>query len=221
MKSVCLFSGGLDSTTLAYLLRDQHSEVHLVSIYYGQRHKKEIESARKIAELMKVPWQVIDISEVGKALTGSALTDPSVPVPHGHYEDKSMKSTVVPNRNAILLTIASGIAASIGATRVGTAVHAGDHYIYPDCRPDFIRSLQVMEMFAFGDMWPHVQIYTPFLKIPKGDIVRIGTHLGVPYNLTWSCYEGGDKHCGKCGTCVERREAFQLAGVPDPTEYEA
>lgn len=150
-------------------------------------------------------------------LHGSALTDPAVSVPDGHYTEDSMKATIVPNRNAIMLAIGCAAAYSSSAEVVALAVHAGDHFIYPDCRPDFIDAFERMERLAME--MPTLRIETPFLRRTKADIVRTGADLGVPFEETWSCYKGGTSHCGTCGTCVERREAFAVAGVPDPTRY--
>ena len=162
---------------------------------------------------------MVDISGIGRLLSGSALTD-DVDVPYGHYAAENMAVTVVPNRNAIMLSIAYGVAVACNASLVACAVHAGDHYVYPDCRPAFIEAFDTMERLAvegFGD--PSLRLYAPFLNKTKAEIVKIGGALGVPYADTWSCYEGGDLHCSLCGTCNERKEAFELAGVPDPTEY--
>jgi 7-cyano-7-deazaguanine synthase len=126
---------------------------------------------------------------------------------------------VVPNRNAIMLAIAYGVASARGVDAVATAVHGGDHFIYPDCRPDFIKSFEVMQNHALAG-YSDIALYTPFVEISKADIAAEGARLGVPFADTWSCYKGGDLHCGRCGTCVERREAFEVAGVDDPTEYE-
>lgn len=150
-------------------------------------------------------------------MSGSALTD-NVDVPDGHYAEENMKVTVVPNRNAIMLSIGFGIAAAQQADAVAAAVHGGDHFIYPDCRPGFTKSFEAMQKQAL-DGYANVSLYTPFVEISKGAIVTEGARLNVPFEETWSCYKGGEKHCGRCGTCVERREAFDLAGVEDPTEY--
>jgi 7-cyano-7-deazaguanine synthase len=150
-------------------------------------------------------------------LGGSALTD-DIAVPDGHYAEESMKITVVPNRNAIMLAIAYGLAVAQGADTVAAAVHGGDHFIYPDCRPAFIEAFQTMENYAL-DGQPPIGLYVPFVMLAKADIVAIGEKLAVPFAETWSCYKGGTMHCGRCGTCVERLEAFQLALVPDPTDY--
>lgn len=222
MKTIAIVSGGMDSVTLAHLIaKRSQGALHVVSFDYGQRHKKELEYAGFCASYLNAQHSVVDLRDVTRLLKGSALTDGAVGVPEGHYTDASMKSTVVPNRNAIMLSIAYAVAVAERASIVATAVHAGDHPIYPDCRPAFIKSFESMEKIATeGHADPNLCLYAPFVMQSKADIVRLGTELHVPYELTWSCYNGRDKHCGKCGTCVERKEAFQLAGVPDPTEYE-
>lgn len=218
MKTIVVCSGGLDSVTLAYKVAKERELTALISFNYGQRHKKELDYARICAETLGVTHSVIDISHVGKMLSGSALTD-NIDVPDGHYEEESMKATVVPNRNAIMLTIAYGTASARGDDAVATAVHGGDHFIYPDCRPAFIKSFENMQKHALDGL-DEIDLYTPFVEISKADIVSIGAALDVPFAQTWSCYKGGDAHCGRCGTCVERREAFDLANVEDPTIYE-
>jgi 7-cyano-7-deazaguanine synthase len=220
-RAVVIVSGGMDSVTLAYLLDSKGYELHLLTVDYGQRHKKEISYAKRCAERLGTTFDVADISHVGRLLSGSALTD-NLEVPHGHYAAENMAVTVVPNRNAIMLSIAYGVAVAREARIVATAVHAGDHYVYPDCRPQFVEAFDAMERKAvegFGD--PDLRLHTPFVHKTKAEIVEIGTSLGVPYEDTWSCYEGGEIHCGLCGTCNERKEAFQLANVPDPTKYRA
>jgi 7-cyano-7-deazaguanine synthase len=218
--AVSLASGGLDSTTLAYFLRNESYEPLLLSVDYGQRHAREIEAAMVVAARLGVEHNVVDLRGLRALLSGSALTDPDVAVPYGHYAADNMRITVVPNRNAILLSVAFGMAVARGASVVAAAMHAGDHAIYPDCRPQFVSAFNAMEKLAtegFGD--PDLQFRAPFVEMTKADIVKLGDQLGVPFAYTWSCYEGGARHCGQCGTCVERREAFQLAGVTDPTEY--
>lgn len=217
MKTLVVCSGGLDSVSLAHKVAGERVLAGLVTFDYGQRHRREIDYAAACAQRLGVPFDVIDISGVGKALGGSALTD-DIAVPDGHYAQETMKITVVPNRNAIMLTIAFGIAAARRIEAVATAVHGGDHFIYPDCRPKFIGAFAAMQEAALdGD--PAVALYTPFLNGPKSDIVTEGVRHGTPFAQTWSCYKGGERHCGRCGTCVERREAFHVAGVDDPTEY--
>lgn len=213
MNAVTLLSGGLDSTTLAYKLAHEGAELRAVSFDYGQRHARELDSARTIALLLGIPHTVVRLE---LDLPGSSLTDPDVPVPEGHYADESMRATVVPNRNAMMLSIAFALAIAHRADKVAYAAHAGDHPVYPDCRPAFVTAFQTMQDVA-SDRRP--RLHAPFIYKSKADIVQIGQELGVPWKETWSCYQGQDVHCGRCGTCVERREAFELAGVPDPTEY--
>lgn len=220
-EAVAIVSGGMDSITLAYLLNSEGYDLHLLSVEYGQRHRKEIGYAKRCAERLGASFEIADISGVGRLLSGSALTD-DVDVPHGHYAAENMAVTVVPNRNAIMLSIAYGVAVARGSKLVACAVHAGDHYVYPDCRSQFIEAFEAMERRAvegFGD--PSLRLHAPFLEKSKAEIAEIGMALKVPYEDTWSCYEGGDLHCGLCGTCNERKEAFELAGVLDPTEYRA
>ncbi len=219
-KAVAIVSGGMDSVTLAYLLDSEGYDLILLSFNYGQRHKKELEYAAQIAVELGAEHRIIDLSALTPHLKGSALTD-EIDVPEGHYAAPNMKLTVVPNRNAIMLSVAYAVAVAEQAAIVATGVHAGDHPIYPDCRDEFIRAFDVMERIATdGYAPPTLRLYAPFVNIGKHDIVTGGDALGVPYDMTWSCYKGGELHCGKCGTCVERKEAFALSGVPDPTVYE-
>jgi 7-cyano-7-deazaguanine synthase len=219
--AIAIVSGGLDSVTLAYLLHAEGYELHLLSFDYGQRHKKELAYAERCAKRLDAAFDIVDLSSVGQFLKGSALTD-AIPVPDGHYAAPNMAITVVPNRNAMMLSIAFAVAVAEKAQVVAMGVHAGDHFIYPDCRPEFIASFDTMQHLAiegFGD--PHLKLETPFIHLGKHQIVQLGLALHVPFVDTWSCYKGGEKHCGTCGTCYERKEAFELAGVPDPTIYEA
>ncbi len=221
MNAIAIVSGGMDSVTLAYLLRSQGYDLHLLSFDYGQRHKKELTFARRCAEALKARHSLLDLSSVTPFLTGSALTD-SIAVPEGHYAADTMRATVVPNRNAMMLSIAYAVAVAEQADLVGIGVHAGDHPIYPDCRMEFVQLFDRMQQVATeGYSKPGLFLCAPFVEIGKHDIVSIGVGLGVPYEQTWSCYKGREVHCGRCGTCVERREAFELAGVNDPTIYEA
>ena len=167
-----------------------------------------------------MPHDVVDLRSAGALLSGSALTDATVDVPDGHYTDESMRSTVVANRNAIFAMVATGVAVAEGAGAVALGIHAGDHPIYPDCRPPFVEAAERLARVANeGFLSEHFQLLAPFLTWTKAEIVQRGAELGVPFAETWSCYKGADVHCGTCGTCVERREAFELARVADPTEY--
>ena len=208
-KTVLLLSGGMDSTTLLYFLRMKNHEVHALSFNYGQRHSRELEAAKKICEITSTPHQIVDITSITDLISCSSLTGDE-PVPKGHYEDETMKKTVVPNRNMILLSLATGYAVNIGAENVAYAAHAGDHAIYPDCRPEFFEKIN--EVTKISNYQP-VEIYAPFLHISKGDIAEIGRDLNVPYEVTWTCYEGGEEPCGECGACVERKEAMEQAGL--------
>ena len=220
-KATLIVSGGMDSATLAYFYAEQGYELHLVGFNYGQRHSKELLSLEKIAKTLECSWQVVDLTKLKEALGGSSLTSDDVEVPDGHYAEETMRITVVPNRNAIMLSIATGIAVANGSEIVATGVHAGDHFIYPDCRPEFISAIG--KAFLLGTEGHAVEgfsLQAPFVLATKAEICEVGMGLGVPYEDTWSCYKGGEKHCGRCGTCVERIEAFINAGADDPTEYE-
>ncbi len=217
MRMIVICSGGLDSVTLAHRVADEAALLRLVSFDYGQRHRKETDFAKACADRLGVPHHLVDLRAVGQLLGGSALTD-QVDVPDGHYAEETMRITVVPNRNAIMLAVAFGVAAACKADAVAAAVHGGDHFIYPDCRPGFVQAFAAMQAHALDGM-AEVALHTPYVRRTKADIVTDGARLGVPFADTWSCYKGGAVHCGRCGTCVERREAFHLAGVADPTVY--
>lgn len=220
MKAIAIVSGGMDSVTLAHVLKAEGYVLHLLSFDYGQRHIKELDCAKRCAEVLGARWSLVDLSTVAPLMAGSALTD-AIPVPDGHYAADNMRVTVVPNRNAVMLAIAYAAAVAQGADVVATGVHSGDHFIYPDCRPEFVQAFDAMERLATrGHAAPGLRLYAPFVAMTKADIVRRGAALDVNYVATWSCYKGGAFHCGKCGTCVERKEAFKLAGVVDPTIYQ-
>jgi 7-cyano-7-deazaguanine synthase len=225
-KTVLIYSGGLDSTTLLYYLLHKNYHVALLTFDYDQRHKKEILAAQKTVNfLMTKDFQknitghkIIDISSINSLIGGSSLTSDEISVPHGHYADENMKLTVVPNRNMIFLSLAIGYAVSINASSVSYAAHSGDHAIYPDCRPDFVEKIKQVANIA---NYQSIDILTPFLNMTKGEIVKkgVGFKFPVDYSKTWTCYEGKEKPCGKCGACVERLEAFEYAGIKDPLDY--
>lgn len=217
MKVILIYSGGLDSTTLLYYLLDRGDTVKCLGVDYGQRHKKELECARIICNLKNVEFRLAYLSSLRDLLGGSSQTS-DIAVPEGHYAEESMKLTVVPNRNMIMLSLAIGWAISLRYDAVAYAAHAGDHAIYPDCRPEFVEALRRTAKLAD---WHPVDIERPFINKTKAQIVSIGVALKVPFEQTWSCYKGLELHCGKCGTCTERREAFQVVGIPDRTQYEA
>lgn len=214
---VVVYSGGMDSTVMLYQLLEQGVNVKgALSIDYGQKHRKELGRAAEICQTLGVNHRTADLRSISTLFGKSSLTNSCEAVPEGHYEEDSMKSTVVPNRNMILLSIATAWAISLEAEAVAYAAHGGDHAIYPDCREDFAAALN--KAIELCD-WHEVRLYRPFVSLSKAEIVSEGTRLGVPFAQTWSCYKGEDLHCGCCGTCVERREAFHLAGVTDLTVY--
>ena len=218
---VLVVSGGMDSATLAHMCVKEGGSPYLITFDYGQKHKKEIAYARLLAENLGVSHQVVDISNIQNLLGGSALTDDGIEVPEGHYAASNMAITVVPNRNAIFLTIAYGAAVSFQSKFVGAAMHTGDHTIYPDCRPQFVDIFSAMQKIATeGTGDADLSLWTPFLDKSKAEIAQIGLNIDLNYEETWSCYKGDLLHCGKCGTCVERKEAFKLIGATDPTLYQ-
>ena len=206
--SILVLSGGMDSTTL---LHDRKDQIALaVTFDYGSKHNaREIECAKKNCEMLGIEHIVIPLDFMGKYFKSSLLIG-GEDIPEGHYADENMKSTVVPFRNGIMLAIAAGLAESRGLKKVMLANHGGDHAIYPDCRPGFVDAMS--EAIKEGT-YDGVIIDAPYTNITKSDIARIGKRIGVDYNLTYSCYKGGEKHCGKCGTCVERMEALRDAGI--------
>lgn len=209
-------SGGLDSATLLYHLIAQGYAPRAYSIHYGQRHRKELVAARQIAAAARVPHTVVDLRGLGDVIQKSSLTT-NAPVPEGHYEDEMMKRTVVPNRNMILLSVFSAIALSHDISYVAYGAHASDWAIYPDCRLEFTEAFQTAVLQGnYGSVF----LITPFLSYTKKDLVVLAHTLKVPVHLTWSCYNGRVSSCGRCGTCVERLEAFSLAGYKDPVKYE-
>lgn len=217
-KVVVIYSGGMDSTVLLYQLVKGGAEVRALSIDYSQRHReRELSAARQIAEGLGISHEVADLRGINHLLAGSSLTSPDIDVPEGHYAEENMKATVVPNRNMIMLSVAAGYAISIQYDAVAYAAHSGDHAIYPDCRNEFADAVDAAIQLAD---WHRVQLYRPFLDMSKADIAKLGSELKVPLEKTWSCYNGRAKHCGRCGTCIERREAFYLAGMEDFTKYE-
>lgn len=215
-KTLLILSGGMDSTVLLHHLLALGHDVRALGINYGQRHAKELSTAYVQCRKANVPFDVAPFGGLGKLLPGSSLTDDRVDVPEGHYEQESMKATVVPNRNMIMLSIAIGVAVAHKYESVAYAAHAGDHAIYPDCREEFA---SIMAGAARIANWHSVELIRPFISYTKAHIVKRGAELGVDFTETWSCYKGASLHCGRCGTCIERREAFYLAGVPDPTRY--
>ena len=213
--SVIIVSGGMDSITLLY---DKKDEIALgISFDYGSNHNaKEIPFAEMHCKRLGIKHITINLDFMHQYFKSSLLQGAEA-IPEGHYADENMKSTVVPFRNGIMLSIAIGIAESNHLKKVLIANHGGDHTIYPDCRPQFI---QAIDAAANAGTFINVRVEAPYTNITKGDIAHIGKRLGLDYTETWSCYKGGEKHCGKCGTCIERKEALQEAGIHDATEHE-
>lgn len=215
-KVVVIYSGGMDSFTVLNKAIADGFEVYPLSFDYGQRHKKELDYAARVCEELNVPHKIVDISAINTLIGGSSLTS-DIDVPEGHYEEESMKSTVVPNRNMILLSLAIGYAVSLNASKVYYGAHSGDHAIYPDCRPEFVQKMNDVSLIA---NYEAVEIYSPYLHVSKIDILTDGLAMGLDYGKTWTCYNGREKACGKCGACQERLEAFEKNAVTDPLEYE-
>ncbi|MBU1235049.1 MAG: 7-cyano-7-deazaguanine synthase QueC [Proteobacteria bacterium] len=216
-KAVIICSGGMDSTTLLYDILNKGYEVFVLSFDYGQKHKVELNLISKTClKLGIVKHKIIDLKILNE-VASSALTRDNWDVPRGHYADENMKQTVVPNRNMIMLSLAIAYAIDSGATELYYGAHSGDHAIYPDCRPEFVKAMQ--KVIKLCD-WKKVSLVVPYLHLTKADIVKIGLKLNVDYNLTWTCYNGREKACGKCGSCTERLEAFKLNNMEDPIKYE-
>lgn len=209
-KAVVIISGGMDSTVLLYKMIANGFKCYALSFDYGQRHRKELEFAKKTCDKLNISHKVVDVTSINQLLQGSSLTSNYIDVPEGHYEHESMKQTVVPNRNAIMLSLAVGYAVSLQAGTVAFGAHGGDHEIYLDCREEFVKALNKSTMIA---NYQPVRVIAPFLKLDKGDIAILGSELGVNFAQTWTCYKGQDKPCGKCGACRERADAMKKAGI--------
>ena len=216
MKVVVLCSGGMDSVTALHWARAEHAVAAAVSFDYGAKHNpRELPFAAEHAAQLGVRHETIPLAFIDR-LFASDLLASGGDVPEGHYEAENMRRTVVPFRNAIMLSVATGLAESLGAEGLVIAAHSGDHAIYPDCREDFMRAMgEAMRLGTYAQ----VRLLRPFIALNKGAIAALGASLGVDFARTWSCYKGGAVHCGRCGTCVERREAFAQAGLADPTVY--
>lgn len=215
-KGVIILSGGLDSSVLAhFLVKTKKIDLLALSFDYGQKHKKELECAAFQAKSLSIPHKIINLGFMDEVFTSSLLSS-GKDIPDGHYEDESMKQTVVPNRNMILISIAAGLAISENREHLFYGAHAGDHSIYPDCRPEFIQKLG--ETLELCD-WQDLSLQVPFQNLKKYEIVKIGYDLEIDFAQTWTCYKGGEKACGTCGSCTERLEAFEKNGFTDPLIY--
>ncbi len=217
MKVVVLISGGMDSVTALYDAKAQgHEIISGLSFDYGSKHNHcELPMAKWHCDKLGIDHRIVTLGFMDE-LFESDLLNSGGEIPEGHYEAENMKQTVVPFRNGIMLSIAAGFAESIGAEGLVIAAHSGDHAIYPDCREDFMRPMA--EAITAGT-YENIKVLRPFIQTRKEDIAMRGADLNVDFRQTWSCYKGGELHCGKCGTCVERKEAFTLAGMEDPTVY--
>lgn len=215
-KTVVILSGGLDSTTLLYHLRDAGHELKALSIHYGQRHSRELDAAKAIVSTAGVEHRVVDVSGLAGLFGENALTDSSIDVPHGEYQPSTIAVTTVPNRNMIMLSIAAGWALALKYNGVGFGAHSGEYTPYPDCQPEFAAAMNCAMHVCDDNL---IEVLAPFVRWDKAGIVQRGHDLGVPFELTWSCYEGGAIHCGRCSTCLDRRKAFKACRVTDPVEY--
>lgn len=212
--SIIILSGGLDSTTMLYEYKDDIALA--LSFDYGSNHNaRELAFARLHCERLGIPHIIIPLDFIHQYFRSSLLEGADA-IPDGNYDDNNMRSTVVPFRNGIMLAIAAGMAETRGLSRIMMANHAGDHAIYPDCRQSFV---DAMNQAIMAGTYEGITLFTPYTNLTKADIARHGKALGIDYSETWSCYKGGEKHCGKCGTCTERREALREAGIIDTTEY--
>ena len=216
-RAIVVFSGGMDSATALWWALREFGDVAAVSFEYGAKHNaRELAAAETICGKLGVPRTVIPLDFIGRNFHSSLLKTGGA-IPEGNYNEENMASTVVPFRNGIMLAAAAGLAEDSGFSAVILGNHTGDHAIYPDCRPEFIDGMaKAIEAGTGGK----VKLLSPFCRMTKGEIAALGAKLGVDFSLTWSCYNGREKHCGKCGTCRERREAFREAGLTDPTVYE-
>lgn len=215
-KVVVIYSGGMDSFTVLNRAKNDGKHVFALSFDYGQRHVKELQCAKTVCDSLGITHKVIDISAINELLAGSSLTD-DIDIPEGQYETANMTSTVVPNRNMILLSLAVAYAVSIQANQVYYGAHAGDHDIYPDCRPEFVNKMNDVCQIA---NYQSVEIFSPYLSVDKAAILKDGLSMNLDYSHTWTCYNGRDKACGKCSACEERLQAFASNKVIDPICYE-
>ena len=216
-KVIVLLSGGIDSVTALYYARREYSVVSAVSFDYGSKHNhREIPFAEYHCHNLKIDHKIVEIDFINQYFE-SHLLQSGDDIPEGKYDEENLKKTVVPFRNGIMLAIAAGLAESHGFRGLVIAAHTGDHAIYPDCREDFMISMG--EAIKKGTM-AGIDLIRPFISMSKADIIRRGGELEIDFSRTWSCYVGGTTHCGRCGTCLERREAFVAAKMVDPTEYE-
>jgi 7-cyano-7-deazaguanine synthase len=211
-KTVVVFSGGLDSTTLLYHLIALGHEVKAISFDYGQRHGKELEAARMIASPLSIEHRIVNVSGLAEIFGTNALTNNSITVPHGAYSLETMNVTVVPNRNMIMIAIATGWAIALGFDSVAFGAHSGEYTPYPDCQPEFATAINAATQVCD---YTRIEVLAPFVHWTKADIVRRGLELNIDLDITWSCYEGENQPCGKCSTCIDRISAFEQVRIAD------
>ena len=214
-KIIVVYSGGLDSFTLLNEAIRSGKDISALSFDYGQKHRKELHFVEKFCTQESIDSKIVDISSIKELFQGSSLTD-DIDIPKGHYEDDSMKSTVVPNRNMILISLALGYAVTKEAEEVWFGSHAGDHAIYPDCRPEFVEKMDAVARIA---NYSPIAVKAPYIAMSKTEILAIGLNMQLDYGLTWTCYEGKELACGSCGACHERLESFAANNVIDPIKY--
>ena len=214
-KIIVVYSGGLDSFTLLNEAIRSGKDVSALSFDYGQKHNKELHFVEKFCAQESIDSKIVDVSSIKELFQGSSLTD-EIDIPKGHYEDDSMKSTVVPNRNMILISLALGYAVTKEAEEVWFGAHAGDHAIYPDCRPEFVKKMDAVASIA---NYSPIAVKAPYIAMSKTEILAIGLNMQLDYGLTWTCYEGKELACGSCGACHERLESFAANNVIDPIKY--
>ncbi len=215
-NTLLIYSGGLDSTVLLHKLSKEGLIAEALGVNYAQKHGKELSFARENCARLGVAFEVADLSALAPLFGESALTAAAIEVPDADYETANMKATVVPNRNMIFMAVAAARASVKKCAHVAYAAHGGDHAIYPDCREEFAQAMDAaLRLCDYSE----ISLFRPFVNMDKAQIVKLGADLGVDFSLTWSCYKGGEIHCGTCATCRERREAFISAGVKDPTQY--
>ncbi|WP_417331363.1 7-cyano-7-deazaguanine synthase QueC [Halomonas cupida] len=214
--TVVVYSGGMDSYTVLHRVLRETPNVHALSFHYGQRHSRELDVARDVCNRLGIEHQVVDITAIHGLIDNSALTDASRAMPDGDYAEDNLTATVVPNRNMILLSLAIAKAVNVGASRVAYGAHGGDHVLYPDCRPAFVEAMN--DVAAIANFSP-VEIHAPYLRASKSEILADGLAMGLDYGETWTCYEGRELACGRCGSCRERLAAFAAHGVTDPLVY--
>lgn len=215
--TVVIYSGGMDSFTVLHRALREGLTVHALSFDYGQRHARELDTARQVCSTLGIPHQVVDIRAIHSLIDNSALTNSALEMPQGDYAADNLRDTVVPNRNMILLSLAIAKAVNIGAGRVDYGAHGGDHVLYPDCRPEFVEAMN--QVAGIANFEP-VTLHAPYLSSCKADILREGLAMNLDYRHTWTCYEGRELACGVCGSCCERLAAFAANGVTDPLEYD-